>query len=90
MSEQDEVVLTINEWLDALSIDRAYRKDMRSSYLGDIPALKAQLAKAKKQEREKHRPMLTNIAGYFRHIKAIRKLTFEESDMLQYLEEALK
>lgn len=41
-------LLTLNEWLDALGIDRAYRKDMKDTYQKDIPALEAQLAKALK------------------------------------------
>ncbi len=43
----DELLLEINEWLDSLGIDRAYRKDMKESYQKDLPALKAQLAKVK-------------------------------------------
>ncbi len=56
----DELLLEINEWLDSLGIDRAYRKDMKESYQKDLPALKAQLAKvlslieeAKCEERER-------------------------------------
>ncbi len=47
MSEQDKLLLTINEWLDAIGCDRAYRKDMKETYKKAIPELKAQLAKLK-------------------------------------------
>ncbi len=60
----DELLLEINEWLDSLGIDRAYRKAMKESYQKDLPALKAQLAKVKqhyeqkivKELEELHRP----------------------------------
>ena len=49
MSEQKDNLLTINEWLDAIGCDRAYKKDMKETYQKAIPELKAQMIKDKKQ-----------------------------------------
>ena len=43
-----ESILTINQWLDTIGCDRAYRKDMRETYRKTMPELEAQaLATAK-------------------------------------------
>jgi len=43
------LLLTINEWLDAIGCDRTYRKDMKETYQKTIPELKAQLAKCRER-----------------------------------------
>lgn len=40
--------LAINEWLDELGTDRAYKKDMKETYAMVLPHMKAQVVKCKK------------------------------------------
>lgn len=39
------ILLDINEWLDVIGCDRAYKKDMKETYEKTIPELQAQLSK---------------------------------------------
>jgi hypothetical protein len=39
---ENERLLTINEWLDVIGCDRAYRKDMKETYTKTLPELQVQ------------------------------------------------
>jgi hypothetical protein len=46
---ENERLLTINEWLDTIGCDRAYRKDMKDTYNKALVELKAQDLKTRSQ-----------------------------------------
>lgn len=74
-------LLTLNEWLDALGIDRAYRKDMKETYQKDIPALQAQLAKVQKIDRpELEKALLHILHNRCVSCGAIANLPLEDED----------
>jgi len=52
--------------------------------------LETKLAQARAEALKEVGEMHKKVAGYFRHIKQIRPLTFEEIDFLQYFEPILK